>query len=287
VTLGSLASTAVSDLITHKGIGKGAEVVLLGGSSLVFLKQIAGVVARAPNLSTALVWIGWIVLGGIVVIVFTIYVMDSRRNIPIFYAKRVAPGNRGVPTAQLPLLLNVGRVIPVSAAIGLLALLQLSQSFFQSYGKTRAGAAAVWLTRWAVPANGWYWVAMSCLIVIFTYVYNYSVLWQDDTSLVDDLKKNSAFIGGVRPGANTEAYLTRVIRSISLPGGVGLAALAAGIPYAVLRLTQQNITVTMLSLLVVVITAQSLRDEVKVHHMTESYHGLFDGKPRKSLLDRL
>src|SRR5262249_14847994 len=222
-------------------------------------------------------------------IVVTIYVMDSRRNIPILYPRRAAPSGKAAktPAVPLPLLLNSGRVLPVSAAIGLLALLQLSQGFFQACAHTRVGAVAVWMTRWVAPSNGWYWLALSCLIVLFTYVYNYAVLWKDDVSLVDDLKKSWGYIPGIRPGANTEAYLTRVIRNISLPGGLALALLAAGIPYAVLRLTGQNVMVTMLSLIVVVITAQSLRDEVKVYHLSESYRGLLDHPHKKGLLDHL
>ena len=42
-----------------------------------------------------------------------------------------------------------------------------------------------------------------------------------------------------------------------------MALLAAGVPYTVLLLTHQNLSVTILSLVVVVITVQSLLSEVQ------------------------
>jgi preprotein translocase subunit SecY len=287
VTVGSLISTVLSDVITRKGIGQGADVVLLGGSSLVFLKQTAHVVRSAPSGAAALERVGWILAAGMIIVIFSIYLMGAQRNIPINYAKRIV-GRRGlpVPSSHLPSLLNYGRIRPVSAAIGVLALLQLSQNFFESRAHSWLGAAGLWLTGWINPNRGWYWLALGVLILVFTYMYNFSALWQTEPSFADELKRQGAFIPGVRPGQNTEQYIHRVVRSISLPGGVGVALLAAGVPYAILLLTHQNLSVTVLSLVVVVTTAQSLLSEVTAYHLAESYQGLLSAR-KKSLWDHI
>jgi preprotein translocase subunit SecY len=287
VTLGSLSSTGVSDLITRKGIGSGTEVVLVGGAGLVFVKQVTGAVREAPSKVVALQRFGWIILGSMVVVVLSIYVMSAMRKIPVQYAKRVV-GRRSAPSSQshLPLLLNSGRVFPVSAAIGVLTLLQLSQSFFQAHARSWIGTPGRLLTDWVTPASGWYWIALAALIVFFTYIYNVSLLWQRDEPISESLKKAGAFIPGLRPGQQTEQYLSRVVTDISLPGGLGLALLAAGLPYAILRLTQQNLIVTILSLIVVVTSVQGLRDQVCAYHYAESYEGFLHPTRKKRLWDR-
>lgn len=288
VTLGSLISTGVSDLITRKGIGSGAEVVLVGGSGLVFVKQVTGVIREAPNKVVAWQWLGWIILGSLIVVVLSIYVMSAMRKIPVQYAKRVVGRSLfSSNQSHLPLLLNYGRVFPVSAAIGVLALLQLSQSSFQAHAHHWIRTLGLTLTGWATPASGWYWIALAGLIVFFTYIYNFSVLWQRDEPISESLKKAGAFIPGLRPGQQTEEYLSRVVTDISLPGGLGLALLAAGLPYAILRLTHQNLIVTILSLIVVVTSVQGLRDQVCAYRYAGSYDGLLHPSRRKRLWDRL
>ena len=290
VTLGSLISTAVVDLITRKGIGSGAEVVLVGGSGLVFVKQVSAALRDAPGKAVAVQWLGWITLGSLVVVVLSIYVMSAKRKIPVQYARNPTSSRSPFSRRQqsyLPLLLNSGRVLPVSAGIGVLALLQLSQDFFQVHAHSWAGALGHSMTDWATPASLWHWAALACLIIFFTYVYNFSVLWQRDEPISERLKKEGGFIPGLRPGQQTEQYLSRVVTDISLPGGVGLALLAAGLPCAVLQMTHQNLMVTILSLIVVVTTVQALRDEVCAHRYSESYEGLLHPSRKKRLWDRL
>jgi preprotein translocase subunit SecY len=291
VTLGSLISTAVSDLITRKGIGQGSNVVLLGGSSLVFLKQMVHVVRDAPSRLVAAERFGSILVGAMIVLLFTIYIMSAQRRIPIvFAAQPVGPRiKRLSPSFQphIPFLLNYGRVLPVSAATGLLALLQLSQNFFESRAHSWFGVVGLFLTGWINSNSGWYWLALGTLIVALTYLYNFSALWQTEDSVADTLKKQGAYIPGVRPGQSTEEYIERVLRSISLPGGLGLALLAAGLPYAVLLLTHQNLSVTILALVVVVITVQSLLNEVTAYHAAESYQGFLSAPRKKSLWNYL
>ncbi len=274
VTLGSLISTAVSHFITRKGIGSGAEVVLVGGSSLILLKQLAHVIAAASGKLVAMEQLGWIVLGVLVVIVLSIYVMGSTRKIPIEYPKRVV-GRRVLSGSQsfLPLRLNSGRIFPVSAAIGLLALLQLCQGFWQSQPHSWIRTLSLSATRWTTPASGWYWIVLAMLIACFAYMYNSSVLWQNDMPIADNLRKCGGYVPGLRPGARTQDYISQVVHRISFPGGLGLALLAAGIPYAVLRLTHQNLMITILSLIIIVITVQALRDQACAYHLAQSYEG--------------
>jgi preprotein translocase subunit SecY len=289
VTLGSLVSTAIAHLITKKGLGQGEDVILLGGSSLVLCKQIVQAIRQSPDTAHAWQRLGWIAVGGLAVVVLGIYAMGTVRSIPVQYAKRQVSTSRlrkASNVSQLRLPLISGRILPISAAIGVLTLLQLPQGFLRAHADSRLGALGLALTGWATPSNGWYWLVFAGFMVLFTYVYNFSVISQPTRgdSIADSLKKQGAYIPGLRPGLQTQAYLSRIVASISLPGGVALAFLAAGVPYIVLRLTHQNVMVTVLSLLVVVLTIEGLQDEFVANKLMESYEGFLSSPWRRGRL---
>jgi preprotein translocase subunit SecY len=124
----------------------------------------------------------------------------------------------------------------VTGAIGLLTLLQLAGAFVESHFGSSIVPGA-----WLTADSGWYWTILAGLIVLFTYVCNFGVilpgLADDQPSLAEQIKKKGFFVPSFRPGTATEDLFSRTILRISLFGGLGLALLAAGVPYLVLRLT--------------------------------------------------
>ncbi len=287
VTLGSVLSTAISERISRKGLATGTDIVLIGGSSIVFLKQMATTVLGAPSRLVAGERIACIVLAALLVIIFSIYLINTQRQIPVQYAKRIV-GRRIVPgqASYIPLPMNCGGIQPVSAAIGTLFLLQLARGFFLLHSRTWIGHVGLLMTGWIDAPNGGYWFVLGCLILFFTYLYNFSANWTEEP-IAESLKKYGGYIPGLRPGSQTDAYLSRVVRAISFPGGLALAVLAAGVPYAILRVTHLNLTVTILSLFVLVTTVQSARSRVCSYRYLETYEGFFHTSRKKSLWDYL
>lgn len=274
VTAGSLVSTGIADVITRKGIGPGHNVVLLAGSSFAFAKQIMQIVRESPHSKIAIQRLVLVAVFGLVVVVLSIFLVESVRKVPIQWPKRtpsLRSGRLPVPSSYVPFLLNSGGILPVSGAMGLLTLLQFAQVFLQSHFRGTLGAVGRALSAWATPSNGLYWITFASLIVLFTYICNFSVIWKpfsnEDLSLAEHFRHNWYYVPGLRPGAQTEEYLSRMMARITLPGALGLAFLAAGVPYAVLRLTQQNVIVTILSLMVVVKTVEGLRDQIRVYNI--------------------
>ena len=62
------------------------------------------------------------------------------------------------------------------------------------------------------------------LTVGFTYFYTAFTFKPDETA--DQLRKNGGFIPGIRPGAPTRDYLSRVVYRISLAGAIFLGIVA-------------------------------------------------------------
>jgi preprotein translocase subunit SecY len=276
VTAGSLLSTAISTLITKKGIGAGEDVILVAGSSLGFAQQLMRVAFEGSDRRLGWEHLAFALLGGLIVIVYCIYLLQSVRRVPLQYPKRpgVSAGRPSTPL-YLPLPLISGRILPATAAIGCLILLQLFQEFLVSHfhGAVRALGNAFHAV--VSENSGWHWAALACLILLFTYILNFSLIWQPYTdstlSIAEQFKREGAFIPGVRPGQRTQEYLSRRMALITPLGAVGLAVLAAGLPYLVLRLTEQNVIVPLLALVVVVETVDNLQNSVQAFRVTASY----------------
>ena len=70
----------------------------------------------------------------------------------------------------------------------------------------------------------WYVLILFGLVVFFTYFYTAIIF--NPVDLAENLKKQGAFIPGVKPGARTAEYIDRVLTRVTLPGSVYLALIA-------------------------------------------------------------
>jgi preprotein translocase subunit SecY len=61
------------------------------------------------------------------------------------------------------------------------------------------------------------------LVVIFTYVY--TALMINPTNYAEYLKRNNAFVPGIKPGESTSEYIDNIMTRITLPGAIFLGLL--------------------------------------------------------------
>jgi preprotein translocase subunit SecY len=124
----------------------------------------------------------------------------------------------------IPLRLNSAGVMPIIFA----------QSIIVIPGTFASFASAPWLKNvagWFQYGTWPYYVTYAILIVFFTYFYTAIIF--NPVDLAENLKKQGAFIPGVKPGARTAEYIDRVLSRISLPGSLFLIAIAI-IPFMLL-----------------------------------------------------
>ena len=62
------------------------------------------------------------------------------------------------------------------------------------------------------------------MIVGFAYFYN--AIAFDPAKQADQLRKQGGFIPGIRPGPQTERYLSKTLNRLTLPGAIFLAVIA-------------------------------------------------------------
>jgi preprotein translocase subunit SecY len=111
----------------------------------------------------------------------------------------------------------------------------------------------------------------SALIVAFAYFYN-SIAF-DPIRQADQIRRQGGFIPGVRPGPQTERYLSKAVNRITLPGALFVAVIAIT-PYIILWLFDvQNFPFAGTTVLIAVGVALELMRQIDSQLMLRNYEG--------------
>src|SRR6266700_1717233 len=220
LTTGSAFIMWLGEQISERGIGNGMSLIIFVGivvglpRAVVDLYEKARTQAWGPYTPLALILLLAMMIA---VIGFIVFVEGGQRRIPVQYAKRVV-GRRimGGQMAYLPLRVNSGGVIPPIFASSLLAVpATLSLVFQQKYQFIRGIGAVL---RFGEPLYNLVYVT---LIILFAFFY-FGIVF-NPTELADNMRKNGGFIPGIRPGRNTSEHISRILKRLTLIGGVYLA----------------------------------------------------------------
>src|SRR5690625_2949192 len=224
LTAGTAFLMWLGEQITANGVGNGISIIIF-----------AGIVAAVPNgvnqlyaqyfvnpgddLFINIVIVALIVLVVIAVTVGVIFILEALRKIPIQDAKKLV--NRspvGGHSTHLPLKLNAAGVIPVIFAIAFIIAPRTVAGFFEG---NKIAAVIESTFDYTQPVGMILYVA---LIIAFTYFYTFVQV--NPEQMAENLQKQGGYIPGIRPGKNTETYLTRVMYRLTFVGSIFLAAVS-------------------------------------------------------------
>lgn len=160
-----------------------------------------------------------ILLVVVAIIVGVIFIQQALRKIPIQYAKRTV--NRspvGGHSAHLPLKVNAAGVIPIIFAISFVIAPQTVAGFFEG---NEFASTVQYIFDYTQPIGMVIYVG---LIIAFTYFYTFVQV--NPEQMAENLQKQGGYVPGIRPGKNTETYLTRVIYRLTFVGALFLAVVS-------------------------------------------------------------
>lgn len=225
LTAGTAFLLWLGEQITAKGVGNGISIIIFAGIvaavpgaiNQLYAQQIQGAGDQLP-INIAIMAL--LALAVVAITVLVIYVQQALRKIPIQYAKRVAGRGQSSNGQQthLPLKVNAAGVIPVIFAVAFIITPQTIASFFGANAFTEAIQNTFDYTR---PVGMIIYVA---LIIAFTYFYAF--IQVNPENVADNLKKQGAYIPGIRPGKNTQDYLTSVLYRLTFVGAIFLSVIA-------------------------------------------------------------
>ena len=248
LTAGTAFLIWLGDQVTQKGIGNGISLIILAGIVATMPSMFITAFKELITKGEFALWLGILLFVLFVIVYFliivgVIFVELAERKIPIQYANKStsAYGNQSF----MPIKVNTAGVMPVIFASSLLAIpatiaqLVKNEKFINFVNN--------YLT-YTKPVG---FIIFVALIFFFAYFYTYIQLKPED--LAKNLKENGGFIPGVRPGKDTEKYISNVLSKLTIIGGVFLVIIA-GLPIIFSSLSGLSSTVTIggTSLLIVV-----------------------------------
>ncbi|WP_223703210.1 preprotein translocase subunit SecY [Sutcliffiella deserti] len=240
LTAGTAFLMWLGEQITANGVGNGISILIFAGivaaipngANQIYAQQIED---AGDQLFLNLVIVALIILALLAVIVGVIFIQQALRKIPIQYAKKVSGRSPvGGHSSHLPLKVNAAGVIPVIFAVSFIITPPTIASFFGPNDVTE------WITTvfdYTKPIGMVVYVA---LIIAFTYFYTF--VQSNPEQMAENLKKQGGYIPGIRPGVNTQEYLTKIMYRLTFVGAIFLAGISilpvifmqiAGLPPAV------------------------------------------------------
>ncbi|MBQ9556934.1 MAG: preprotein translocase subunit SecY [Muribaculaceae bacterium] len=274
LTAGAMLIMWLGEKITDKGIGNGISIIILVG----ILARFPGAIVQefTGRLNTA--------QGGLVMFLVEIVILfavtagavmltQGTRKVPVQYAKRIV-GNKqyGGARQYIPLKVNAANVMPIIFAQALM-FIPITLAGFGAR-QNEAGFLGT-LSRTFGDMNGfWYNVVYFLMIVAFTYFY--TAITVRPTQMAEEMKKNSGFIPGIKPGKKTAEYLDSIMSRITLPGSIFLGIVAILPAFARYFGVNQQFAQFFggTSLLITVGVVLDTLQQIETHLMMHHYDGL-------------
>ncbi|MBI5728304.1 MAG: preprotein translocase subunit SecY [Candidatus Magasanikbacteria bacterium] len=221
VTAGTVFLMWIGELITERKVGNGISLLIYAGIISAMPARLQNVFVNYTS-SDAYTYIIFVLLG-ILTIVGVVIISEGQRNVPVSYAKQVR-GNRSYGGAQshLPLRVNMAGVIPIIFAISVILFPSMVAQFFLSGGGTLARVAQNVILLFNNQL--FYGILYFILVVGFTYFYT-AVVFQPQ-KIAENLQRQGGFVPGIRPGKETEQYLSRIMTRLMLAGSLFLGVIA-------------------------------------------------------------
>jgi preprotein translocase subunit SecY len=219
LTVGGIFIMWLGEQITDRGIGNGMSLLIFFSiiegfpTAIVRTWEATMTGVLSPTMLAILVIVMVAITAGVVAMTM------AARKLPVQIPRKVM-GRGRVREGQksfIPLRINSAGVMPIIFA----------QSIIIVPGTFAAFTTAGFLQRLAdtfQPGSWVYYISYGILVMFFTYFYT-SIIF-NPVDLAENLKKQGAFIPGVKPGARTAEYIDHVLSRITLPGSIYLALIA-------------------------------------------------------------
>jgi len=274
LTAGSMFVMWISEIITERGIGNGASLLIFVNIVAVLPKTLATTIEFASSGGRGeIAQVIVLLLVFLTMIVGIVFIQEGTRRIPIISARRQV-GRRVYRERSnyLPLRLNQGGVMPIIFASSVLFLPA------QLLGFLPEGAAKEVFAKiaTAIQPGNWAYVAVYLVLILF-FSYFYASLIVNPVDMSQNLKKMGASIPGIRPGKATSTYLEKVLNRLTLLGAIFLGIVAT-VPTLVESAIPAGTTVFSgfgaTSLLILVGVAIDTAKQIQTYVISQRYEGM-------------
>lgn len=259
----------LGEQITERGIGNGISMLIFAGIVAGLPQAIASMLDLAQTGEMSYAMVLFIFALAAAVTYFVIFVERGQRRITINFAKR-QQGRQAyaAQTSHLPLKLNIAGVIPAIFAQAIILFPATIASFAGSSGGNS------WVTDLAAymsPGQPAYMLLYGGAIIFFCFFYSALVFNARETA--DNLKRQGAFVPGIRPGEQTARYIDGVMTRLTVVGSLYITAVCL-LPEILITYFNVPFNFGGTALLIVVVVVMDFMSQLQAHLMSHQYEGL-------------
>ena len=223
MTAGTMFVMWLGEMITVNGIGNGTSLIIFSGIVSRIPRDLIDIYNSqirnaGDEIVQSTIFVVALAIVFLLLVVFVIYMENARRNIPIRYSKRAVSSEE----ALLPLKVNSAGVIPVIFASSFMMVPQIILGVFASGNQNATWFNVVnTIFNMQEPVGAFVYIL---LIVLFTYFYAF--IQVNPEKAAENLQRQNAYISSVRPGQETENYISYMLVRLSTVGAMYLAIIS-------------------------------------------------------------
>ncbi len=268
-TAGCIFLMWLGELITENGIGNGVSLIITVGIIAGIPTQLRNNLALAQADPSKWWTFAAILVLIVVMIAIIVYVNEAQRNVSVTYARQVR-GNKtyGGSETYLPLRVTTAGVIPIIFAISIMVFPNVIANFFGSAETQWIAEGAKWLQE-LFNNQTFYGIFYFLMVIIFTFFYT-SVIFTPD-QIAENMQKQGGFIPGVRPGSQTEKFLSDTMLRLTVIGAAFLGFIAVAPLIMEWALSTSNLLITGTGLLILVAVTIDTIKQIKSNILMRSY----------------
>lgn len=277
LSTGTILAMWLGERITDKGIGNGISMIIMVGI-IATLPQALIFEFQAQLNQGGLLTFVLELAAFFVVTMLCILIVQGVRRIPIQFAKRmVGRGNANIPQSgardYIPLKVNAAGVMPIIFAQAILFLPMTVAQYFMQSGGTQSQTGS-FLRSLNDPFSMTTAVFSFILVVVFTYVY--TALLVNPQQYAEYLKRQNAFIPGIKPGKDTADFIDTITTRVTLPGALFLGLITILPKFAYSAGINQAFAIFFggTSLLILVGVVLDTLAQIESHLLMRKYDGL-------------
>jgi preprotein translocase subunit SecY len=259
----------LGEQVTERGIGNGISLIIFAGIVSGLPSAIGGTLELASTGEMNGAFIVLLFVLSIVVTGIVVFVERAQRRITINYPKR-QQGNKvyAGQTSFLPLKLNMAGVIPPIFASSIILFPATIAGWF---GNVDGFAWLQDISTVLSPGQPVYVMFYALAIIFFCFFYTALVFNSKETA--ENLKKSGAYLPGIRPGAQTTAYIDKVMTRLTLIGAIYITLICL-LPEFLIVYWNVPFSFGGTSLLIIVVVVMDFISQMQTHLMSQQYESL-------------
>lgn len=259
----------LGEQITERGVGNGISLIIFSGI-VAGLPRAVGSTLELVRTGAFSWFLAMTIFAAVVAVTaLVVFVERGQRKITVNYAKRQV-GNKiyGGQSSHLPMKLNMAGVIPPIFASSII----LFPATLAGWFGTRQHFT--WLkdvSGMLSPGQPIYVLLYTAAIFFFCFFYTALVFNSKETA--DNLKKNGAFVPGIRPGEQTSRYIDKILTRLTLTGAIYIALVCLLPEFLIVKF---NVPFYFggTSLLIIVVVTMDFMAQVQTYLMSQQYESL-------------